>query len=98
MENTLAGVFMGLWLFSCFICVGLSFYTWTEGTFWSFLLSLLAVPFGPITVAYQWAMFHGVTNQNLYRLADQINNNFEQLRTSENRAMEGRGLTSLKGS
>lgn len=83
MENTLAGVFMGLWLFSCFICVGFSFHAWTEGGFWFFLLSLLAVPFGPIAVAWQWAVFHRATNKNLCRLADQISDNFEQLRKSE---------------
>jgi hypothetical protein len=83
MDNTLLGVFMGLWLFCCFICVGFSFYTFTEGNVWTFLLSLLFVPFGPITVAYQWATFHGATNKNLYLLADSINNNLERLRNSE---------------
>ena len=83
MDSIFVEVFMSLWLLCCFMCFGLSFYTLTEGTFWTFLLSLLLVPFGPITIAYQWAMFHGVTNKNLYLLANVINNNFEQLNNSE---------------
>lgn len=83
MDNILAEVFASLWLFSCFVCLGFSFYSFSEGNFWTFLLSLLLVPFGPIAIAYQWAMFHGTTNKNLYLLADLINKNFEQQRDSK---------------
>ena len=65
-------VFVGLWLFSCFTCIGISIYTWIEGTFTAFLLSLLLVPFGPIPIVIQWLQCHRTTNENLYKLADVI--------------------------
>lgn len=65
-------IFGALWLFACFLNFGFSIVAWIEGTFLSFLLSLLLVPLGPITLATQWALFHKTHNDNLEDLTKAI--------------------------
>lgn len=67
-------VFLALWLICCFLNLGFSFATLSEGSIGSSILSLLLIPFGPITVAYQWANFHTAQNTNMVLLADVIIN------------------------
>ena len=62
-------IFVALWAFSCFLNLGFSIGTWMEGSWLSFLLSLLLVPLGPIAVAIQWMHFHKAQNENLCALA-----------------------------
>ena len=58
-------ILVALWAFSCFLNLGFSIGTWMEGSWFTFLLSLLLVPLGPIAVAMQWALFHKTQNENL---------------------------------
>ena len=77
-------ILIALWLICCFLNLGFSFATLSEGSTGSFLLSLLLVPFGPIIVAYQWAFFHKTQNNNMVLLADVVINQASKIVDARN--------------